>query len=179
VAFVASLPPPFLANISDWTLSLWGYKTFERIGCATCHAPTLGQVRGLYSDLLLHDLGDRIRSSGGYGMATFSSRVVDRASESDRARSPGEASANDWRTPPLWGVADSAPYLHDGRATNIDEAIRLHGGEAAATAKRYDKLTSDERWALLAFLESLTVGPGSKEHTTSAAKRHRVKPPKR
>jgi CxxC motif-containing protein (DUF1111 family) len=179
VGFVASLPPPFLANVSNFTLPPWGYNAFQRIGCATCHAPRLGQVRGLYSDLLLHDLGDRIRASGGYGMSTFSSRIVDRVSESDRARSPGGVSANEWRTPPLWGVADSAPYLHDGRASNLDEAIRLHGGEAAATAERYDKLASDERRALLAFLQSLTVGPRPREHAASEAKHHKAKPKKR
>ena len=36
---------------------------------------------------------------------------------------PGE-----WRTPPLWGVADSAPYMHDGRANTLSDAIELHGG---------------------------------------------------
>jgi hypothetical protein len=38
--------------------------------------------------------------------------------------------AQEWRTPPLWGLSDSAPYLHDGRAETVLEAIAQHGGEA-------------------------------------------------
>ena len=41
--------------------------------------------------------------------------------------------AQEWRTPPLWGVADSPPYLHDGRAYTLEDAIRLHDGEAEGT----------------------------------------------
>ncbi len=65
-AFVANLPPP-VRPIRESTLPPWGYMVFERIGCATCHAPRLGRVSGLYSDLLLHDLGDRVFDFGGYG----------------------------------------------------------------------------------------------------------------
>jgi len=42
----------------------------------------------------------------------------------------------EWRTPPLWGVARSAPYLHDGRAPTLEEAIRLHGGQGKDSAHR-------------------------------------------
>ncbi len=70
-------------------------------------------------------------------------------------RSSGEAGPTEWRTPPLWGVADSAPYLHDGRASTLDEAIRLHGGEAEATSERYRKLDGRDRRELLSFLQSL------------------------
>jgi CxxC motif-containing protein (DUF1111 family) len=54
-------------------------------------------------------------------------------------------------------VANSAPYLHDGRANILDDAIRLHDGEAAKTKTRYTRLASGDRRALLAFLNSLTV----------------------
>jgi CxxC motif-containing protein (DUF1111 family) len=63
----------------------------------------------------------------------------------------------EWRTPPLWGLRDSAPYLHDGRAGTIDEAIRLHGGEAAASAQRYRQLTPREQSLLQSFLLSLAA----------------------
>ena len=43
----------------------------------------------------------------------------------------GPASRFEWRTPALWGFRDSAPYLHDGRAKTLDQAIAFHGGEAA------------------------------------------------
>src|SRR6185312_8422808 len=49
----------------------------------------------------------------------------------------GPASRFEWRTPPLWGFRDSGPYLHDGRADTIDQAIALHGGEAANVAQKF------------------------------------------
>ena len=66
----------------------------------------------------------------------------------------------EWRTPPLWGVASSAPYLHDGRAATLLEAIALHGGEAKATTARFLELPTTERLALLEFLSCLQA-PGS------------------
>jgi hypothetical protein len=63
--------------------------------------------------------------------------------------------AQEWRTPPLWGLKDSAPYLHDGRAATVVEAIALHGGEAEACTKRYLALPAGDRLAMLAFLECL------------------------
>ena len=60
---------------------------------------------------------------------------------------PGE-----WRTPPLWGVADSAPYLHDGRAKTLEEAITMHGGQGARSAKNYRSLNTTEQAQLLAEL---------------------------
>ena len=69
-----------------------------------------------------------------------------------------------WRTAPLWGIgytdkvmgsAGSVGYLHDGRARNLTEAILWHDGEAAAARKRFEKLATVEREALLAFLRSL------------------------
>ena len=61
----------------------------------------------------------------------------------------------EWRTPPLWGVADSAPYLHDGRAATLDAAIRWHGGEASEAATKYRTLTREDRKSVITFLASL------------------------
>jgi cytochrome c peroxidase len=61
----------------------------------------------------------------------------------------------EWRTPPLWGVASSAPYLHDGRAATLLEAIALHGGEAKATTTHFLELPTTDRMALLEFLNCL------------------------
>ena len=71
----------------------------------------------------------------------------------------------------MWGVADSAPYLHDGRASTLDEAIRLHDGEAAKIAARYTNLDSGDRQELLAFLHSLTATPKLRKRSQSAARR--------
>jgi CxxC motif-containing protein (DUF1111 family) len=173
VKFVRTLPPPVIRPIREQTLEPWGYPVFEKIGCATCHAPGLGRANGLYSDLLLHDLGDRMSAAGGYGGSARPRRVVDLAKSNERPHSSGEAGPTEWRTPPLWGVADSAPYLHDGRAETLDEAIRLHGGEAAATSERYGKLASGDRQVLLAFLHSLTVSPKPRKSAAIATERTR------
>ncbi|MEM9587554.1 MAG: di-heme oxidoredictase family protein, partial [Planctomycetota bacterium] len=63
----------------------------------------------------------------------------------------------EWRTPPLWGVADTAPYLHDGRASTLLEAITLHGGEAEGTTNRFLSLPLQDREAVIAFLETLVA----------------------
>ena len=173
VDFVRSLPTPILRYDQERIVQPWGYTVFETIGCATCHAPRLGRVNGIYSDLLLHDLGDRMRASGGYGSPSI---IVDRAKSKDQSLASGEASPNEWRTPPLWGVANSGPYLHDGRAETLDEAIRLHGGEAAATSERYGKLSTADHNALILFLRSLTVSARpTKRSATAAAKEHVAK----
>jgi len=160
-SFVRSLPRPAFRPV-DPIAPFAGRAVFEAIGCATCHTPTLGPVDGLYSDLLLHDLGDRFRDSGsGYGGSESPGRVVDKSGGTGdgegRPQPTGEAAPTEWRTAPLWGVAASAPYLHDGRARTLDEAILLHGGEAARSAARYARLGREERSALIALLRSLTA----------------------
>ena len=67
----------------------------------------------------------------------------------------GSTSPSEWRTPPLWGVADSAPYLHDGRAATLAEAIKLHAGQAAPSANRFTGLSDVQQEELIAFLNTL------------------------
>lgn len=67
------------------------------------------------------------------------------------------AAAREWRTPPLWGLRDSAPYLHDGRAETIVDAISMHDGEGAMAAQAFEKLTVNERRQLDMFLQSLAA----------------------
>ena len=69
----------------------------------------------------------------------------------------GPASRFEWRTPPLWGFRDSAPYLHDGRAKTLDQAVAMHGGESTRVAQGFFNLTAKERRQLEAFLKSLTA----------------------
>jgi mono/diheme cytochrome c family protein len=66
---------------------------------------------------------------------------------------------SEWRTPPLWGVADSAPYLHDGRAETLLDAINLHAGEADFAVRQFNRLDLADRAHLLAFLRSLRAPP--------------------
>jgi len=119
-----------------------GERVFSAIGCASCHVPALPtgpnasplfHRRGvrLFSDLLLHDIGtgDGIRQ--------------------------GAAGPDEIRTPALWGLRLRRPFLHDGSATTIEDAIRRHRGEAARARERFERLGDAERTALARFLRSL------------------------
>ena len=87
----------------------------------------------LYSDLLLHDIHD-----------------VD-----FRGTAEADAGVGLYRTPPLWGLRRSAPYLHDGRASTIEAAIEQHFDEAENSRLSYEALTSSEKEQLLLFLQDL------------------------
>jgi CxxC motif-containing protein (DUF1111 family) len=148
-AFVASLPRPMEQNPIEATLRervAHGKKLFTTIGCADCHSPALGAIDGLYSDLLLHRMGPELQGAGSYNDPPVPSPNF----VAGEGPQPGE-----WRTPPLWGVADSAPYLHDGRAGTLDEAIQMHGGQGTAARLRYANRDPGDRDDLIAFLRTL------------------------
>lgn len=152
-SFCASLPRP-VETLPAESLgrddAIAGKKLFNSIGCAHCHAPDVGGVKGLYSDLLLHFMGVPLEASGVYyGPPPEVPIFVD----------GGAATAGEWRTPPLWGCADSAPYLHDGRAASLESAIGLHGGQAAKSAARFAKLSPAEQKQVIAFLKTLKAPP--------------------
>lgn len=65
--------------------------------------------------------------------------------------------ANLFITQELWGVGSTPPYLHDGRATTLNEAIILHAGEAASASAAYKSATTDDQQALIAYLENLVL----------------------
>ena len=67
----------------------------------------------------------------------------------------GDALDAHFITARLWGIADSAPYLHDGRASTLTEAILSHGGEASAAAAAFDALADEEEAAVIVFLRTL------------------------
>ena len=143
-AFVAGLPKPAEALPPDPERRAVreGRDRFAAIGCADCHRPTLGPVAGIYSDLLLHDLGEDLSDGGSvyYGVE-----------QSDGAK------PQEWRTPPLWGFRDSGPYLHDGRARTLEHAVALHGGQAERSSKAYFGLKPGKRLEVEAFLDSLVA----------------------
>ncbi len=145
-----------------------GGDVFEDIGCADCHVPKMltnsrylplslpevmedpsanvyfqinltrfppgfrksgsGVEVPLYADLKLHDMGAGLTEETGNSLFT---------------------------TARLWGIADTAPYLHDGRALTLGEAISQHGGEAQANADAFDALSDADHAALIAFLRTL------------------------
>lgn len=120
-----------------------GQFLFSSVGCAQCHTPMLRtgfnpvaalnfKEVWLYSDLLLHKMGS----------------LADGIVQAD-------ATGSEFRTPPLWGAAFSAPYLHDGRAPTIDAAIRAHDGEGRLVKERYQRLTPAQQKLLTDFVLSL------------------------
>jgi CxxC motif-containing protein (DUF1111 family) len=152
--FIRGLPSPKEAIPGDRELAgkaKAGKSLFRSIGCADCHSESLGSVTGLYSDMLLHDMGVELESTTGY----YGSSIPPPAIRNDKFPESQQPSPGEWRTAPLWGVADSGPYLHDGRALTLEQAIETHGGEAADVTGRFKALSPDEKLAVLAFLQTL------------------------
>jgi len=150
-----------------------GFDLFKNIGCADCHRPQMktktrflplafpevptdpsanvymeidlvevgfepdpdgpGVIVPLFADLKRHNMGRRLAE-------TFERN---------------EVANTDFTTARLWGIADTAPYLHDGRATTLYQAIEFHGGEARSARNRFMNLSDVNQRALLDFLRSL------------------------
>lgn len=115
-----------------------GKALFQAIGCTNCHSNSYttanGEMVPAYTDLLLHDMGPGLAGAGPL--------------------------ANEWRTAPLWGLGlnkhQSQPgYLHDGRASTINQAILWHAGEAEASQQAYNQLSTTQQQQLIDFLETL------------------------
>ena len=119
------------------------------VGCALCHTPTLmaspspyvNQGNGtaavnLFSDLLLHDMGDTLADGVSQGLA----------------------SPREFRTAPLWGLGQRVFFLHDGRTSDLVHVIRLHEGfesESRVSAEQFFGLSEQDKQNMLNFLRSL------------------------
>jgi CxxC motif-containing protein (DUF1111 family) len=172
VSFVDQLPRPTRlarANLAAPPKDVFGEDVFAGIGCAHCHVPSLGGVDGIFSDLLLHDMGsalaDPIPANPPVDPEKKTPRSVPMGYGMTQLVMAGETPSalirelsREWRTPPLWGVADSAPYLHDGRAATLYDAIVLHDGEAQFVRERFQMLPAEGQQSVIAFLQTL-VGP--------------------
>lgn len=150
VFYLQTLKAP-IRRKADHEQILQGENIFKQIGCVNCHKQTLrtgfSNISALsfkefhpYTDLLLHDMGSGL----------------------DDGYTEGSAKTYEWRTPPLWGLglspnSQGGEYflMHDGRAKSIEEAIHLHGGEAAASSTQFKQLSQPEKESIIKFLESL------------------------
>lgn len=133
--FMTRLAAPPRAGGTSPLIAL-GEGVFDDVGCATCHIPELQGPSGpvpLYSNLLLHN----VHPADFRGM-----------------EEPG-APAGFYRTPPLWGLRFSGPYMHDGSAETVLDAILAHTGEAEGVTQNFEALSAAEQDALLAFLMDL------------------------
>jgi CxxC motif-containing protein (DUF1111 family) len=168
VAYVRALPRPVeraITNASEAKFLGAGREVFSKVGCASCHSAKLGDVEGLYSDLLIHDMGDEIADSGSYDGSDSTDEPLVPLITAENGQpqpqglptEPKSARKKEWRTPPLWGFRDSAPYLHDGRAQSLEQAVAFHGGQGTASAQKYFMLSPTERLQLEGFLKSLVA----------------------
>jgi CxxC motif-containing protein (DUF1111 family) len=117
------------------------------VKCALCHTPTLmsspsnftgrtATAVNLFSDLLLHNMGDELADDVSQGLA----------------------GPNQFRTAPLWGLGQRIFFLHDGRTTDLVQVIRMHGdseSEARVSVEQFERLSVQSQQDLLNFLRSL------------------------
>jgi CxxC motif-containing protein (DUF1111 family) len=151
--FMRMLAPPTPAPPTP--SSEKGRDLFAKVGCVHCHTPSFttgamiasgsatspsaalsNQTANLFSDLLVHHMGK--------GLADGITQ--------------GGAGPDEFRTAPLWGVGQRVFFLHDGRTSNLVDAIRVHkshGSEANKVIEHFDKLTVHEQQEIIDFLRSL------------------------
>jgi CxxC motif-containing protein (DUF1111 family) len=151
--FMRMLAPPTPATAT--TSSTNGLALFRSVGCALCHTPVLmtgtaiadgnesapsaalsKQAVNLFSDLLVHHMGT--------GLADGITQ--------------GAAGPDEFRTAPLWGVGQRIFFLHDGRTTDLIQAIRLHasqGSEANRVVDNFFDLSTGQQQDVINFLRSL------------------------
>ena len=101
-----------------------------------------GVVVPLFADLKLHDMGPDLTEETGNSL---------------------------FQTARLWGIADTAPYLHDGRAATLAQAIALHGGEAQTSTQKFFALSDAERFQVISFMKSLVAPTQGAEKTQKVA----------
>jgi CxxC motif-containing protein (DUF1111 family) len=126
-----------------------GQSLFSAIGCATCHTATISSTQpsnitsslgsapvSAFSDIEIHHMG---------------TGLADNVSQ-------GGAGGDQFRTAPLWGLGQRIFFLHDGRTTNLLNAIEAHqsnGSEATQVEENFDSLSASQKQDLLNFLRSL------------------------
>lgn len=143
-----------------------GRRLFHAVGCAGCHRPMMVLENPVVAleGLPAIDLSREMRqpglsydaSLGGYPVWLFSDLKRHDMGKGNAAQYEQRGVARQqYLTPRLWGVADSAPYLHDGRAPSFDYAIAGHDGEGAAARAAFVALAYEEKNALRVYLMSL------------------------
>lgn len=151
--YMRMLAPPTPAPDTPSTVN--GRTNFINVGCAHCHTPSFttgirmasgsskvpsaalsNQTAHLWSDLLVHHMGK--------GLADGITQ--------------GSAGPDEFRTSPLWGLGQRVFFLHDGRTSDLVQAIEEHkspGSEADRVIDRYNRLKPKDKQDLINFLRSL------------------------
>jgi CxxC motif-containing protein (DUF1111 family) len=147
-------PPTASPDTPGGSLSIArGRQQFANVGCVHCHTPTLTtgnatvaalrlRTASLYSDLSLHQMGPGLADD-----------ILQ-----------GGARGDEFRTAPLWGLGQRVFFLHDGRTTDLVDAIGAHRSfgnfrfgpsEANAVIEKFNALNEADKQDLLNFLRSL------------------------
>ena len=179
----------FKAGQGELTPSAQGGRTvFQGIGCASCHVPNLtidhdrrvadvetvfDADRGIFNRLFATATPLFTATDDGSGYPTlklaaggsftvrniFTDLKRHDLGPSFHEREYDGTVLTQFLTTPLWGVASTAPYGHDGRSVSLTEVILRHGGEAQAARDRFADLSAGDRRRLLDFLATLVLFP--------------------
>ena len=165
-----ALPKPEMVKLSE--NSSRGFIIFDQIGCGYCHKPFLNtntksltysfpeveedpEANIFYEIDLTKTANFRANKDGGLDVPLFADLKRHYMGLELEESFEGDVPKGEFTTARLWGVADTAPYLHDGRALTIKEAILMHGGDAQASRNEFAALDYATMQALLSFLHSL------------------------
>ena len=171
--FMSSLKRPGQTSVQG--SAAIGMALFNTLGCADCHVPFIDASTRIlplrfpqvatdpsqnvyrYLDLSLEPASFGTVPGGGIRVAMFADlKRHDMGPDLAEDFALADAATNrEFTTAKLWGVADSGPWLHDGRAHTLTDAILMHGGEAQVARDAFDVLIDDEKISVLAFLRTL------------------------
>jgi hypothetical protein len=167
---VPQIQPP---ERSDF-LFFWseGRARFEAIGCTRCHMTSLPLHATTFTlpsrtggppvviDLATQGAQPRIEApaeGGPYRVYAFTDLKRHDVGPLLKENRPDRGVAREqFLTRPLWGLSRSRPWMHDGRAPTIDDAVLLHAGDAQKERDIYAAMTNDERAPVRMFLTGLT-----------------------
>ncbi len=156
----------------DWLQVFSGRQTFNSIGCDDCHIAVTQTLSSMLpiafpevatdptANVFMHvelrggSAGFRDNKTGGIMVPMYSDLKRHHMGDS-LAEHTGDPLDPYFITPRLWGIADTAPYLHDGRALTLRDAIGMHDGEGLAAANDFVGLPEALKVELLAFLDTL------------------------
>ena len=158
-----------------------GRSYFDAVGCSGCHVPTLelddskldarapevptDDHPAFIVDVAKDGDGPKIEPKYGGYTTTYLVHLFSDLKRHDMGVAlatpfaQGTIPARMFLTRPLWGLAETAPYLHDGRAPTVQDAIVLHDGEAAAARDAYLALDEKAQASVRVFLTSLSREP--------------------
>ena len=168
--FDVTNPPPVTQGLDRRAQS--GFATFHSIGCADCHRPVLetrsrylslaypevpeNPLANVYLSVDLVGAGFPPSPNGGVYVPLFADlKRHAMGPELTETAHFGEIGNNVFTTARLWGVGDTAPYLHDGRALDIHDAIVAHGGEAQPVRDVFVSLGPEPQSDIIRFLKRL------------------------